>query len=218
MCFNFAENYAIVVQNSTQSFHWNNNQATIFTIVVYYKENNDLKHVSLAVISDNLNHDTVAVYEYQKITIHYLKSNFTVKKVYYITDGAGQHFKNKNNMQNLLYHNKDFGISAEWHFYATAHGKGACDGIGANLKRGTKRASLQLSCINRILTAENLYEWAKNYCKETKVFYNSKNDNSKDDYEKSVEKLKPRLDKAKSIPGTLQFHAFIPLNQNTFKL
>lgn len=213
VCVDFAENYAFVVQNSTQSFHWNNNQATIFTVVVYYKENKNLKHVSLAVISDNLNHDTVAVYEYQKIVIHYLKSNFTVNKIYYLTDGAGQHFKNKNNMQNLLCHKKDFGISAEWDFYATAHGKGACDGIGANLKRGARRTSLQLSSKNRILTAEDLYEWAKNYCKETKVFYSSKND-----YEKSVLELKPRLDQAKAIPGTLQYHAFIPLNQNTLKL
>jgi hypothetical protein len=110
-------------------------------------------------------------------------------------------------MQNLLFHEKDFEIVAEWHFYATAHGKGACDGIGTNLKRGAKRASLQLSSKNRILTAESLYEWAKNYCKETEVFYSSK-----DNYDKSVLELKPRLDTAKAIPGTLQYHAFIPLN------
>ena len=52
---------------------------------------------------------------------------------------------------------KDFGVTVEWHFHATAHGKGAFDGIGANLKRGTKRASLQVSCSNHILTPEELY-------------------------------------------------------------
>ena len=35
ICFDFAENYAFVVQNSAQSFHWNNDQATIFTFVIY---------------------------------------------------------------------------------------------------------------------------------------------------------------------------------------
>ena len=69
----------------------NNNQATVFTIVVYYKQNDELKHVSNAMISDNF-HDTIAVYEYQKIVISYRKTNFAVKKVYYLTDGAGQHF------------------------------------------------------------------------------------------------------------------------------
>ncbi|KAJ8685076.1 hypothetical protein QAD02_020869 [Eretmocerus hayati] len=73
--FDFAENYAIVVQNSAQSFHWNNNQATIFTVVIYYVENGELKHKSLAIISDNLAHDTYSVYQYQKIIIGYLKKN-----------------------------------------------------------------------------------------------------------------------------------------------
>ena len=50
VCYDFAENYALVIQNSTQSFHWNNNQATVFTVVVYYKQNDELKHVSIAVI------------------------------------------------------------------------------------------------------------------------------------------------------------------------
>ena len=69
VCCDFAENYAFVIPNSTQSLHWNNNQATVFTAIVYYKLNDELKHVSIAVISDNLNHDTITVYEYKKIVI-----------------------------------------------------------------------------------------------------------------------------------------------------
>lgn len=78
VCCDFAENYAFVIQNFTQLFHCNNNQASVFTVVVYYKEDNKLKHVSMAVISDNLNYDTVSVYEYQKLIISDLKSYFTV--------------------------------------------------------------------------------------------------------------------------------------------
>ena len=213
ICCDFAENYAFVIQNSTQSFHWNNNQATIFTVVVYYKENDELKHVSIAIISDNLNHDTISVYEYQKIIITYLKNHFRVYKIYYVTDGAGQHFKNKTSFHNLLFHEKDFGIKAEWHFQATAHGKGGCDGVGANIKRGARKASLQLSSKNHILKPEDLYNWAKAYCKETVVFYSSK-----ESYEKTVVQLKPRLDQAKSIPGTLQYHAIIPIDGNRLML
>ena len=60
---------------------------------------------------------------------------------------------------------------------------------------------------------EELYNWAKDYCKETKVFYSSK-----ESYEETVFKLKPRLDKAKSIPGTLQYHAIIRIDESTLKL
>ena len=211
--FDFAENYAFVIQNSAQSFHWNNNQATIFTIIVYYRENDDLKHESVAIISDNLNHDTVSVYEYQKIILNYLKGHHQLKKIYYITDGAAQHFKNKNNFQNLLHHEEDFKIKAEWHFFATAHGKSGCDGIGANLKRGARRASLQLTGAHKILTAYDLYNWAQNYSKETKIFYSSK-----EVYEKNSLELKVRFDKAKAIPGTLKYHAFIPIDEKTLQL
>ncbi|KAJ8667533.1 hypothetical protein QAD02_009196 [Eretmocerus hayati] len=162
ICFDFAENDAFVVQNSAQSFHWNNNLATIFTVVIYYVENGELKHRSLAIISDNLAHDTYSVYQYQKIIIEYWKKNFeVVTKIFYVTGGASQHFKNKSNFANLVAHEKDFGVVAEWHFHATAHGKGACDGIGANLKIGAKQASLQCSSQHYMLTPQSLFEWAK---------------------------------------------------------
>lgn len=211
--FDFAENYAFVVQNAAQSFHWNNNQATIFTVVIYYTENNELKHKSLAIISDNLCHDTIAVYVYQKIIIDYLKKDFDPKKIYYVSDGAAQHFKNKTSFHLLLLHEKNFGMPAEWHFHATAHGKGACDGKGANLKRGARRSSLQLSSGNHILTPEDLFHWAQNHCKETKVFFSRKTE-----YDKTFLNLKKHISDANMIPGTLKYHAFIPTKDNRFIL
>ena len=50
-----------------QLFYWNNDQAIIFTVMIYYKDSGELKHRSIAIISDNLAHGTVAVHEYQKI-------------------------------------------------------------------------------------------------------------------------------------------------------
>ena len=34
----FAENYSFVVQDEVQAFHWNNVQATLHPIVIYYRE------------------------------------------------------------------------------------------------------------------------------------------------------------------------------------
>ena len=56
------------------------------------------------------------------------------KKVYYFSDGARSQYKNRFNLLNVVYNEKGFGIKAEWHFFATAHGKGACDGIGGCVK------------------------------------------------------------------------------------
>ncbi|KAJ8676819.1 hypothetical protein QAD02_012606 [Eretmocerus hayati] len=132
--------------------------------------------------------------------------NIGITKIFHVTDGASQHFKNKSNFANLVAHEKDFGVVAEWHFHATAHGKGACDGIGAKLKRGAKQASLQCSSQYHILTPQSLFEWAKKYCKETEVFFSGK-----EVYEQVKDELKMRFDMhTDPIPGTLQSHAFIP--------
>ena len=132
-----------------------------FTVANYYKDGGELKHRSIAIISDNLAHDTVTVHEYQKIIINYLKNNFEPKRIYYFTDGSGQHFKNKSSFANLQSHEEDFDIPAEWHFHGTAHGKGACDGIGTNIKRFATRSSLQGSSKYHILTPQALFQWAK---------------------------------------------------------
>ena len=59
--FHFAENFAFIVQITIQSQHWNNDQTIIFTVLIYYIENNKLKNISTAILSDNLNHDTTSV-------------------------------------------------------------------------------------------------------------------------------------------------------------
>lgn len=65
----FAENYAFVVQDAAQAFHFNNDQCTIHTIVYYYRAEKELKHRCMIVLSDCLAHDTVAVYIIQKMLL-----------------------------------------------------------------------------------------------------------------------------------------------------
>lgn len=69
-------------------------------------------------------------------------NKYIVRKVFYVTDGAGSQYKNKYNFINLYMHEVDLGCSAEWYFHPTSHGKGPCDGIGGTLKRKAARASL----------------------------------------------------------------------------
>ena len=72
---------------------------------------------------------------------------------------------------------------------------------------------MQRSSGNHILNAKDFYLWAKDFCKETEVFFSSK-----ESYDIAVVTLKERFEKALTIAGTLQFHAFIPINKNTLKL
>ena len=139
----FSENYAFVLQDAAQGFHWNNSQCTIHPFVVYFKESLSISHRSFVVISDCLQHDTIAVYLFQKRLVGFLKAMMGCipRMIYYFSDGAASQYKNRKNFLNLCYHQDDFGIPA--HFSATSHGKGACDGLGGTVKRLAARASLQ---------------------------------------------------------------------------
>ena len=72
---------------------------------------------------------------------------------------------------------KEFGINAEWHFYATAHGKSPCDGLGGTVKRLARKASFQRPTENQITTAIELYEWARISIMNIKFFFVKKRTN-----------------------------------------
>ena len=131
-----------------------------------------------------------------------------VQKISYFSDGAPQQFKNYKNVLNLYYHNTDFKIEAEWHFFHTAHGKGACDGIGGSVKRAAGKASLRLSPDKQILTAVSLYEWLKNYGTFSNVefFYSPLVE-----YNKNVKKLKKRFDNKNRVKDPHKQHSICPL-------
>jgi len=209
----FAENYSFVVQDAVQSFHWCNDQATIHPFVVYHKENDKLLVDSFVVISESLHHDATAVHLYIKKLIHDLQNKYSdIQKIMYFTDGAASQYKNKSNFLNLAYHLDDFGIDAEWHFFATSHGKSPCDGVGETVKRLAARASLQRPHDNQIMTPRALYDWATIAMPKINFFfYNTQ------EYESHLENLRHRLSKAQTIPGTRGFHSFIPISNNEIR-
>ena len=69
----------------------------------------------------------------------------------------------------ICHHNKDFGMPAEWHFFATSHGKGPCDGVGGTVKRLAARASLQRPINNQITTPRQLFEFAESEIKSIDI-------------------------------------------------
>lgn len=207
----FSENYAFVFQNAVQGIHWNNDQATVHPFAIYYKHiDGETKMKSFVIISDCLKHDTIAVHVFQKYLVQFLKESFEkISKIIYFSDGAGAQYKNKKNFVNLTHHQKDFGLAAEWHFFPTSHGKGACDGLGGTLKRLAARASLQKATIQ---TPRQLFEWATTALPNISLQFVEN-----EEYIKEEKKLKTRFDKAITIKGTLAYHCMIPITQKTAK-
>lgn len=210
----FAENYSVVRQDEVQSGHWAKNQITIHPFVVYFKSEGPIKHMNFAFLSDCLNHDTIAVYTFQSRLIEYLKNiNPNFKKIFYFSDGSAAQYKNRKNFIDLCYHKTDFKLDAEWHFYATCHGKSACDGIGGTIKRLAAKASLQRPYEDQILTAEDLFEFGNLNIHGINFLLTTV-----EDYEKTERKLSDRFASTKTIEETQKFHAAIPLTRKKLKM
>lgn len=103
--------------------------------------------------------------------------------------------KNKSNFANLSFFEKEYSMKVRWNFWASGHGKNACDGIGGSTKRQFRLASLRGEML---ITCQQLLEWAEsNIPSVTFVETNSLC-------------ILPRIEAAQMIKGTRQFHCFIP--------
>jgi transposase len=207
----FAENYSFIIQDEIQSFHWTTSQATIHPFIIYYKWEGKLKNLQYVFISDCLEHDTVAFYVFQKKLLEILKETlpFELKKITYFSDGSAAQYKNRKNFYNLCLHKQDFGIEAEWQFFATSHGKSACDGLGGTVKRLAAKASLQRPYDDQILTPRQLYDFATENIKSIDFEFCTKHD-----YEETQKFLLNRFSESKAIVGTQKFHSFVPVSEN----
>ena len=203
----FSENYHSIVQDSSQQFYFDGNQATVHPFAIYYKDNDELKHLSLCVISECMKHDIMAVYTFQSVALTYLKHTLPlVKSIQYFSDGAVSQYKNFKNISNLLHHFEDFGLHAVWNFFATSHGKGVCDGIGGTVKRLATRASLQKTRTGHILTAKKLFTWVSKNVSNIKTFYVTN-----DQVESTKKRLEGRFKEANKVDGIREHHQFIPI-------
>lgn len=117
------------------------------------------------------------------------------------------------NFYNLCNFKEDFKIQTEWHFFATCHGKGPCDALGGVLKRNAARTSLERPFENQITTPHELYSWAiQNESKVNYQFYSTK------DYNIMERKIKHRYNSIKQIPGTHQYHSFVPIDKTSLHI
>lgn len=208
----FSQNYGMIAQDSTQSSFFNPpSQATIHTFLALLNIDGKITNHSICVISNYMNHNTVAVFSFLQVVINHIKTLCPqLTKITHFTDGAASQYKNFKNFLNLVYHQDDFGLKGEWHFFATSHGKGPCDGIGGTLKRLARRASLQSRTGGAVIqTPQSLFEWCNTHVENIKTFLVSH-----DDVLKNELFLEERFKLGKRIPGTQSFHSFIPIDGN----
>ena len=106
-----------------------------------------------------------------------------------------------------MYHEHDFNLKAENHFFATSCGKSLCDGIGGTIKREATNASLRAAVTTQILTSEQPFLWAKGNVNGVTMYYVTEEDimSHKRKYD-----LKVCYNGVQTVPGTHSYHCCIP--------
>lgn len=212
----FSENYSFVVQDEIQAFHWNNGSATIHPFVCHYIKEGKLTKLCYIVISQSTQHDTVAVHLFQRKLLEFLTEHCGGKKpdtVYYMSDGCAAQYKNCKHFTNLCFHVEDFGVFAEWHFFATSHGKSEGDGAGGTLKRIAARRSLQRPFQDQILTTRQLYEYAVSQIKGMHFGFATVAE-----HDQEAKLLQERLKTSRTVPGTQKIHSVVPVATNLIEV
>lgn len=202
------------MQDAVQGWYWSNATCTIHPFAIYFKDENDeLQHQSLLIIAESNKHNYTAVYQFQQELFAYLREQFQIiSRIIFFSDGAGSQYKNKMNFYQLCQYKTTLGFDAEWHFFATSHGKGPCDGIGGAFKRNAAKASLQRPYTNQITNAHDLFLWATNsdstidfrFCSEAA-------------YNRMERHLKNKFNKVKTVVGTRNYHSFVPKSNRTIE-
>jgi hypothetical protein len=91
-------------------------------------------------------------------------------------------------------------------FFASCHGKSACDGIGGKVKRLARLASLQRSSNNQITSPMQLFDWA-NENLEIKCFFVTSQE-----VKANEAVINERMQSAIAVTGKIKFHCYFPIN------
>ncbi|KAK3911410.1 Lon protease [Frankliniella fusca] len=215
----FAENYTCVMQNEVQGYHWTDEQITLHPFVAYYyTAARDLKHVCYVSVTDHKKHVTASFHAFQKKFVQFSKNrmaedNVTCEKIFYFSDGSSAQYKNTSNVKNICMHEIDFeGIAVEWHYFASCHGKGPCDGCGGICKRCAKRASLQGELIRN---ASDFFEWANKPGRFPNISIELV---TVEEVQASIAAQAERLKKIVTVTGVASYHAVIPQSESSVLL
>ena len=101
---------------------------TLQPFTVYHKVGDELKCISVCIISDHLEHNTNIVHAFIATVLAHLISVINIHRVIYLADAAASQYTNCKNLSNLCHYVQNFKVEAEWHFFATSDGKSPCDG------------------------------------------------------------------------------------------
>ena len=120
----FSENFTCGTPDVVESAYWNSNAITLHPVVMYYRENSELKHINYIFVSDDLSHNIGSVFVFlKKLIPEVIRSlKFDLRMVHYWTDGPSSQYRNKTAFYIVCNRQEIFGTGTDWNYFETGHG------------------------------------------------------------------------------------------------
>ena len=100
-------------------------------MMLYYKQDGELKQDGYIAITDDLKHDAHAVASFEKEAISNVCSQgVDIKNIHQWTDGCAAQYKGCHSFAEISQADSKHGCKITWNYFETSHGKGPCDGLG----------------------------------------------------------------------------------------
>jgi len=142
----FSQNYALLVNDEIQAAHYTKAQVTIHTMYLIRhaqdstQEKPILTREGIVIVSDDLKHNTAAVFNFMFKLFSYMANNpekvGLPKVLHRITDNCGFEYKCRQAFSHMQVYEDQLGVKVRYHFSEPGHGKGPHDGLGATIKHG----------------------------------------------------------------------------------
>ena len=123
----FSENYNNKLQNATQTAYFEYEQFSLYTVAVYYQEQDDVKCDSFVLIPPTTDHSRMTVFSLNTYLLQLLARKMDINIVHFWSDGCAAQFRNKFCLE--LMTKISLHVKLYWHYFESHHGKGAVDGI-----------------------------------------------------------------------------------------
>jgi hypothetical protein len=168
-CVDFSENYTLKVQNEIQSMHWHNNQITILVHITYRLNLEPLLLKEFHYyVSDDKTHDSLFVQHCFMLNWEHVKSQGFMPENHIVWfDGCSGQFKSArawyfiSSYPNLTSSaTMREGCQMIWNYFASGHGKGEVDGVGALMKREVRTEQMKPDG-EKLQNAEEIVEFLK---------------------------------------------------------
>ena len=108
-------------------------------------------------ISDDPQHDTVLMWQFESKALDLLSQYTTVKRIIEFIDGCAAQYKGCSGFADISLQEGQL----EWHFFETSHGKNVCNGLGALLKNYCYQAVISGKAV--LGSAIDVYHYATSH-------------------------------------------------------